>query len=140
MPTCYGEWNSTYRYQVNDLIGFNSTNEVFECLTSSLCQYNVTTDSGSLGWSSTFYRVPEGAEMNVPPTIYFDGSEAHQWIAGDIAKVGSTYYTCGDAIGCRCAADITTCPSWTVATMDGTEIAANTMDELASICQVQVAG
>jgi hypothetical protein len=26
MPTCFGGWNDTARYQVNDLVGIESTN------------------------------------------------------------------------------------------------------------------
>jgi hypothetical protein len=81
--------------------------------------YDPTSIIGAFGWESTFYRIPTDAADNIPPVIYYDGSTPHQWLQGDIAKVEDVYYSCGDSIGCRCATDITTCPSWTVTTLDG---------------------
>jgi hypothetical protein len=81
----YDGWVAQYRYQAGDLVGFLQTDDVYECLLEAFCQYHPTEDSiGAIGWGSTFFRVPEGTSDNSPPTIYWDGRNAHQWIAGDI--------------------------------------------------------
>jgi hypothetical protein len=91
MATVYGGWLSSYRYRKGYLVGFATSDAVYECTTETFCQFHPTEDSnGALGWSNTFFRVPTVTPN--PPVIYYDASTPHQWLTGDKVIYNSVYY------------------------------------------------
>jgi len=141
MPTVYGGWIAAYRYQAGYLVGISTADTVYECTTETFCQYHPTEDAkGAFGWTATFYRIPDDANSNTPPTIYYDASSPHQWLDDDVALYNGQYYRCNSAVSCRCDDDITTCAAaWSAITISN-GVAANTMQEYATICQVREQG